>query len=148
MFVINQECRSGMAELIADNSIDAIVTDPPYGLSKEPDAAEVLRHWLNGDDYNHTGSGFMGKKWDSFVPGPATWREAFRVLKPGGYALVLQTGYPAGRAHSGSVLGEWVDWAGGNAGGIQLHRLRDGPRLHEDRKRPHNGRLDLAHIIG
>lgn len=89
MFVINQDCRAGMAERIADNSIDAIVTDPPYGLSKEPKAEEVLRHWLNGDDYVHTGGGFMGKSWDSFVPGPNVWREAFRVLKPGGYALVF-----------------------------------------------------------
>jgi site-specific DNA-methyltransferase (adenine-specific) len=56
------------------NSISAVVTDPPYGLSKEPDVAEVLTHWLNGDDYTHTGGGFMGKKWDSFVPGPVTWR--------------------------------------------------------------------------
>lgn len=89
MFVINSECTKGMRETIADNSIDAIVTDPPYGLSKEPDMSEVLKHWLNGDDYNHTGSGFMGKKWDSFVPGPSIWREAFRCLKPGGYALVF-----------------------------------------------------------
>lgn len=89
MFVINQECRSGMAQHIAGNSIDAIVTDPPYGLSKEPNAEEVLRHWLNGDDYTHTGGGFMGKKWDSFVPGPSIWREVFRCLKPGGYALVF-----------------------------------------------------------
>ena len=39
MFIINEECRAGMAKHVADNSIDAIVTDPPYGLSKEPDAA-------------------------------------------------------------------------------------------------------------
>lgn len=31
----------------------------------------------------------MGKSWDSFVPGPATWCEVFRVLKPGGHALVF-----------------------------------------------------------
>jgi DNA modification methylase len=73
--------------LLDDNSIDAICTDPPYGLSDEPDPVEVLTHWLAGDDYTHQGSGFMGKSWDSFVPGPAIWREAFRVLKPGGYAL-------------------------------------------------------------
>lgn len=73
--------------LMEDNSVDAIVTDPPYGLSKEPDAAEVLRHWMAGDDYVHTGGGFMGASWDSFVPGPSVWREAFRVLKPGGYLL-------------------------------------------------------------
>lgn len=88
MTVINMECLAGMMTL-PDNSVDAIVTDPPYGLSKEPDMSEVLRHWLNGDDYDHGGSGFMGKSWDSFVPGPATWREALRVLKPGGYALVF-----------------------------------------------------------
>lgn len=72
-----------------DCSVDSIVCDPPYGLSKEPDMAEVLRHWLDGDDYVHGGGGFMGKSWDSFVPGPAVWREALRVLKPGGYAVVF-----------------------------------------------------------
>lgn len=72
-----------------DNSIDSIVTDPPYGLSKEPDMAEVLRHWLAGDDYQHKGGGFMGKTWDSFVPGPTIWRECLRVLKPGGHLLAF-----------------------------------------------------------
>lgn len=42
---------------LPDNSVDSIVTDPPYGLSKEPDMAEVLRHWLAGDDYQHNGGG-------------------------------------------------------------------------------------------
>ncbi len=70
-----------------DESVDAIVTDPPYGLSKEPDIAEVLRRWLAGDDYEHGGGGFMGKSWDSFVPGPSVWKECLRVLKPGGHLL-------------------------------------------------------------
>lgn len=70
-------------------SVHAVVTDPPYGLSREPDAAEVLQHWLAGDDYRHRGAGFMGKSWDSFVPGPAIWREAFRVLRPGGHLLAF-----------------------------------------------------------
>lgn len=89
MTVMNMECRIGMACCVADNSVDAIVTDPPYGLSKQPDMAEVLRHWLAGDDYVHGGSGFMGKSWDSFVPGPAVWKEAIRCLKPGGWAVVF-----------------------------------------------------------
>lgn len=80
------DCRSVLAE-VPDASVDAVVTDPPYGLSKAPDVAEVLGHWLTGDDYHHTGSGFMGKSWDSFVPGPAVWRECLRVLKPGGHLL-------------------------------------------------------------
>jgi DNA modification methylase len=70
------------------NSVDSVVTDPPYGLSKEPDVAEVMQHWINGDAYSHKHKGFMGKSWDSFVPGPEYWREVFRVLKPGGHALV------------------------------------------------------------
>ncbi len=72
-----------------DNSVHSIVCDPPYGLSSQPDIAEVMRHWLAGDDYKHTGGGFMGKTWDSFVPGPVYWRECFRVLKPGGHLLAF-----------------------------------------------------------
>jgi site-specific DNA-methyltransferase (adenine-specific) len=74
---------------LADNSVDAVVCDPPYGLSKAPDPVEMLRHWLAGDDYIHQGGGFMGKSWDSFVPGPSIWRECLRVLKPGGHMLVF-----------------------------------------------------------
>src|SRR5690625_3674992 len=72
-----------------DNSIDSVVTDPPYGLSKEPDITEVLTKWLNGEPYDHGHGGFMGKEWDSFVPHPDIWKEVFRVLKPGGHALVF-----------------------------------------------------------
>lgn len=74
---------------LPDNSVDAVVTDPPYGLSREPDIAVVLKHWLAGDDYVHRGSGFMGRSWDSFVPGPSVWRECMRVLKPGGHLLAF-----------------------------------------------------------
>src|SRR5690625_4673994 len=72
-----------------DNSVDSVVTDPPYGLSKEPDINEVLSKWLAGEPYDHGHGGFMGKTWDSFVPHPDIWREVFRVLKPGGHALVF-----------------------------------------------------------
>lgn len=87
--IINLDCLLGMRTCLADNSIDAVVTDPPYGLSKEPDMMEVMKHWMNGDDYVHTGGGFMGKSWDSFVPGPSIWKEVFRVLKPGGYLVAF-----------------------------------------------------------
>lgn len=87
--IINLDCLLGMRTCLTDNSIDAVVTDPPYGLSKEPDMMEVMKHWMNGDDYVHTGGGFMGKSWDSFVPGPSIWKEVFRVLKPGGHLLAF-----------------------------------------------------------
>jgi site-specific DNA-methyltransferase (adenine-specific) len=48
-----------------DCSIDAVVTDPPYGLS------------------------FMGKRWDYDVPSTEIWAECLRVLKPGGYLLAF-----------------------------------------------------------
>lgn len=83
------DCRLAMAMLMAPDSVDSIVCDPPYGLSKEPDMAEVLTHWLNGDDYEHSSNGFMGRSWDSFVPGPSVWREAYRVLKPGGHLIAF-----------------------------------------------------------
>ena len=44
------DCRDRLAEL-PDDSVDAVVCDPPYGLSKEPDIAEVLDHWLAGDEF-------------------------------------------------------------------------------------------------
>ena len=48
---------------LEDNSVDSVVTDPPYGLS------------------------FMNKKWDYDVPSVEFWNEVFRVLKPGGHVL-------------------------------------------------------------
>lgn len=50
---------------LAACSVDAVVTDPPYGLS------------------------FMGKDWDHGIPGEAFWREALRVAKPGAHLLAF-----------------------------------------------------------
>lgn len=56
------DCLEKLDEL-EDNSVDAIVTDPPYGLS------------------------FMNKKWDYDIPNVEIWKKCLRVLKPGGYLL-------------------------------------------------------------
>ena len=84
-------CGDGLAVLrtLPDNSIDAIVTDPPYGLGTPPDMADVLRAWLADEAYTPRGRGFMSKAWDAFVPGPEYWRECARVLKPGGHLLAF-----------------------------------------------------------
>ena len=58
------DCLEVMATM-ADNSVDAVVTDPPYGLS------------------------FMGKRWDYDVPSVEVWAECLRVLKPGGHLLAF-----------------------------------------------------------
>lgn len=72
-----------------DNSIDSVVTDPPYGLGKEPDVRLMLQSWLEFDYMEVSGGGFMGKKWDAFVPQPIFWKEVFRLLKPGGHCLAF-----------------------------------------------------------
>ena len=79
---------------LPDESVDAVVTDPPYGLSNtDPKhVAETLTKWVTGD-HEYTppvrSGGFMGAKWDAFVPPPAVWDECMRVLKPGGHLLVF-----------------------------------------------------------
>ena len=61
--VFNDDCLNVLREM-PSNSVDAIVSDPPYGIS------------------------FMAKKWDYDVPSVEVWKEAVRVLKPGGHALI------------------------------------------------------------
>jgi site-specific DNA-methyltransferase (adenine-specific) len=72
-----------------DNYFDAIVTDPPYGLGKEPNASELMKDWIEKGYHEVGGSGFMGKEWDAFIPQPIFWKEIFRVLKHGGHVLAF-----------------------------------------------------------
>lgn len=74
---------------IPENSVDSIITDPPYGLGDPPDIKNMLKDWLELGYHHKTGGGFMGISWDAFVPQPALWSECFRVLKPGGYLLAF-----------------------------------------------------------
>ena len=57
------DCQDLMKELDED-SIDLVVTDPPYGYS------------------------FMGKDWDKVVPSTKIWKECLRILKPGAFAFI------------------------------------------------------------
>lgn len=50
---------------IEDNTVDLILTDPPYGIN------------------------FMNKGWDRVLPDKNIWRESFRVLKAGAWLLVM-----------------------------------------------------------
>jgi len=66
MKIINADCIAAMSEM-PENSVDSIVTDPPYEL------------------------GFMGKSWDStgIAFNIEIWKEALRVLKPGGHLIAF-----------------------------------------------------------
>ena len=87
--VINQSCLDALKD-IPDNSIDSIVTDPPYGLNSNDYVAETVAKWIAGErDFIPNGKGFMGKSWDAFVPPPAVWDECLRALKPGGHLLAF-----------------------------------------------------------
>ena len=90
--VFNADCLEWLRQQ-PDNSIDAVVCDPPYGLSntKPAQVADVLKAWVTGDTEAVPAKkgGFMGKDWDSFVPPPAVWEECMRVLKPGGHMAVF-----------------------------------------------------------
>src|SRR5699024_3801116 len=92
MNIIHGDCLEELKKL-EDNSVDAVVTDPPYGLSntKPQQVADVLKAWVTGDTVSVPAKrgGFMGKDWDSFVPPPAVWEECMRVLKPGGHMAVF-----------------------------------------------------------
>jgi len=84
-------CLDRLREL-PDESVDAVVTDPPYGLSNTDPAhvSDALVRWVSGErDFIPEGKGFMGKAWDAFVPPPAVWDECLRVLKPGGHVLAF-----------------------------------------------------------
>jgi site-specific DNA-methyltransferase (adenine-specific) len=62
--ILTGDCVEQMKSL-PDNSVDSVVTDPPYGL------------------------GFMGKEWDIGVPAVDVFQECIRVLKPGGHLLAF-----------------------------------------------------------
>lgn len=73
------------------SSIDALITDPPYGLSdaRPEHIREALDLWLSGKEHRPLGRGIAGAKWDSFVPSPHLWGEVFRVMKEGAHGLVF-----------------------------------------------------------
>jgi len=100
----------GLLREMPSGSVDAVVTDPPYGL------------------------GFMGKAWDHGVPGKPFWAEALRVAKPGAHLLAfggartyhrltcavedvgweirdcLVWAYASGFPKSHNLNGEWNGW--------------------------------------
>jgi DNA modification methylase len=95
--VLQGDCLVSM-KLLPDNSVDSIVTDPPYHLvsivkrfGKEGSAPAQF-----GTDgaFSRASKGFMGKQWDGvdengigIAQNVELWKECLRVLKPGGHLL-------------------------------------------------------------
>lgn len=62
--IYHANCLDVIASM-GDNTLDALVTDPPYGL------------------------GFMGRAWDKALPDPRIWRECLRAMKPGAHGVIF-----------------------------------------------------------
>lgn len=86
--IITGDCLLVM-QTIESNTIDTIITDPPYALSG--------KHGLRSPQYGEGGKknygervgGFMGMDWDAKIPGVEVWAEALRVAKPGAHLLAF-----------------------------------------------------------
>jgi site-specific DNA-methyltransferase (adenine-specific) len=90
---------------LPDNSVDSVVTDPPYGLS------------------------FMGKRWDYDVPSVEIWAECLRVLKPGGHLLAFAGTRTQHRMavrieDAGFEIRDMIAWVYGS-GFPKSHNLKD-----------------------
>jgi DNA modification methylase len=100
--VINGDCLE-VLKTLADNSVDAVVTDPPYHLTSmvkrlsSTSSGDVEKNFtkiIPGQKTNPHAAmarGFMGKSWDGgyIAQNPALWSEVLRVLKPGGHVAAF-----------------------------------------------------------
>ena len=91
--IYNTDALEGLKQL-DENSIDAIVSDPPYQLSSitkrfgKEDSAEA--QYGNDGAFQRVSSGFMGKSWD-VLPSVDILKECLRVLKSGSWAMWMMT---------------------------------------------------------
>lgn len=90
--IICGDCLDKLKEL-SDNSVDSIVTDPPYHLTSivkrfGKDNSAPAKFGTDGV-FARASKGFMGKTWDGgdIAYNVDMWKECLRVLKPGGHLL-------------------------------------------------------------
>lgn len=90
--LLTGDCREIMKTLAAE-SVDAIVTDPPYHLTNNGGGphGKGANNPYSRSKAGASSAGFMGMKWDGgdVAFDPETWRDALRVLKPGGHLLAF-----------------------------------------------------------
>lgn len=91
--LINADCREVLA-CMADDSVDSIVTDPPYHLTsiaKRFGPGQAPAQFGTDGAFARASRGFMGQTWDGgdIAFDPELWAECLRVLKPGGHLLAF-----------------------------------------------------------
>jgi len=92
MEILHGDCVSQMSQM-SPESVDAIVTDPPYHLTagKKGGAGVASLNLNSPAGRSRVTTGFMGKVWDGgdVAFRPETWAAALRVLKPGGHMFAF-----------------------------------------------------------
>lgn len=79
------DCLDVLKGLPGD-SVDSLVSDVPYGLGKKEPSVEEIISYLQGGRLDMKGD-FMNNDWE--IPSVATWKEVYRVLKPGALLFVF-----------------------------------------------------------
>jgi len=85
--IYNSDCITGTRKYLEDNSIDLIVTDPPYGIYGD----QLHKHYNRQEDY--VVDGYVEVAPDEYAAFSFDWiKEAERVLRPGG-SMYIVSGY-------------------------------------------------------
>ena len=170
--LIKGDCLDKLKEL-EDNSVDSVVTDPPYHLTSivkrfgKKDSAPA--QYGSDGAFQRASKGFMGKEWDGgdIAFRTEVWEECLRVLKPGGYLLsfggtrtyhrmtvaIEDSGfeirdcifwtYGSGFPKSHNI-GKAVDKLQGNEREVVGSRKLQGTTLHEGNFRKNHDEIDLT----
>jgi len=170
--LIKGDCLDKLKEL-KDNSVDSVVTDPPYHLTSivkrfgKKDSAPA--QYGSDGAFQRASKGFMGKEWDGgdIAFRTEVWEECLRVLKPGGYLLsfggtrtyhrmtvaIEDSGfeirdcifwtYGSGFPKSHNI-GKAVDKLQGNEREVVGSRKLQGTTLHEGNFRKNHDEIDLT----
>jgi len=83
----NGDCISGASQYIPDNSVDLIITDPPYGISGD----RLHRHYNRNEEF--VTGGYCEIPQEEYADFSRRWiRQAERILRPGG-SIYIVSGY-------------------------------------------------------
>jgi site-specific DNA-methyltransferase (adenine-specific) len=168
--LLKGDCLDKLKEL-EDNSVDSVVTDPPYHLTSivkrfGKQGSAPAQYGTDGA-YARAAKGFMGKEWDGgdIAFRPDVWEECYRVLKPGGHLLAFshsRTYHRMGVAveDAGFEIRDQILWVYGsgfpkshnvgnsidklNGAGNRGHAISSGNRFHATtgKPRPNGEKLD------